>query len=238
MNGRSLVYNWLLRIHDLVAPRTCLLCGAPGADGLDLCSGCAADLPRLGTACSRCGEPIATAGVCGACRNRPPPFSACIAPFRYAPPLDHLIIDLKFRQRLAVAHALGNLLGEAISDRDRPLPGCLVPVPLHPGRLRERGFNQALELTRPLARRLGLPISWDTVHRTAATDTQSRLTAAERRRNVRRAFTVDWPRPPKHVAVVDDVLSTGSTAGELARALLRAGVREVEVWVVAKAVKG
>jgi ComF family protein len=170
--------------------------------------------------------------VCGECLKRPPPFGRCIAPYRYGVPLDHLILRHKFHRDVASARLLGTLMTRAMVTTG--VQG-IVPVPLHPSRLRARGFNQALELARPLARSLGLPLFTNTCRRTLATEPQSLLHARQRQRNVRGAFQVAWPDPPRRLAVVDDVLSTGATVAELTRALQRAGVKEVEVWVLARA---
>lgn len=234
MNGLTTVYNWLNFSLSRLLPPTCVLCGAPGEAGLNLCSGCRPDLQAIGTACRRCGIPLASGAVCGECLQRPPPFAGAVVPWHYAPPLDRLIQDLKFGARLALAGTLGALLADEVVRRGAALPDCLIPVPLHPARLRRRGFNQALELARPVAERLGVPVAGDACRRVRATDVQSTLDAAERRRNLRGAFAARWTVPPARVAIVDDVMSTGSTAAELATALRRSGVAEVEVWALAR----
>lgn len=235
MNGRATVYNWLYSIQSRLLPATCVLCGAAGHSNLNLCRGCRADLRPITGACRQCGAPLPSGEVCGECLRRPPPFTTAVVPWHYAPPLDRLIQDLKFGARLTLAGTLGHLLADAVEARAGVRPQWLVPVPLHPSRLRQRGFNQALELARPLARRLGLPVATTTCQRIRATAVQSVLHAGERRRNMRGAFQVNWPNPPTRVAIVDDVLSTGSTVAELARALRRAGVAEIQVWALARA---
>ena len=227
------VYNWLQ--FNLIPP-TCLLCGDPGHEGLDLCSGCLSDLPIIVHPCPSCGRSLhqSTTVRCGSCQRTPPPFDRCRSAFAYGPPVDWLIQTFKFHQQLAAGRLLSALLVRCFADT--PAPDCLVPVPLHTKRLRERGFNQALELARPMARQLGIALAATRCHRVHHTENQSRLTGKNRRLNVRNAFEVSWPDPPRRVAIVDDVLSTGATAGELTSALKRAGVVEVEVWVVARAV--
>lgn len=174
--------------------------------------------------------------ICGACRRRPPPFFATTAALRYAEPADRLILDLKFRGRLPAARLLGTLLAEAVADAEPP--EALLPVPLHPARLRERGFNQALELARPLARRLDRPLPIDAVRRIRATPPQTGVDRHGRRRNIRNAFALRRPLPWRHVAIVDDVMTTGSTVAELAGLLRRNGVERVQVWVAARAQRG
>lgn len=233
MPGIAQVYKWL---HFSLFPPACLLCGDPGGDELDLCPGCRSDLPVLEHPCPGCGRPLphATGTYCGSCQKKPLPFDACRVPFIYAPPIDYLVQAFKFHRRLEAGRLLAQLLTRQFEGVAPP--ECLVPVPLHPSRLRERGFNQAVELARPLARQMGVPLETDRCRRIKRTDTQSQLSRDERRRNLKNAFRVDWPAPPRRVAIVDDVLSTGTTAGELARELKSAGVEEVEVWVVARAV--
>ncbi|QKT03299.1 ComF family protein [Ectothiorhodospiraceae bacterium 2226] len=220
--------------HWLLAGR-CALCLAPARAGL--CPGCLGDLPRLGPACARCARPLANpTSLCGACQRRAPLVSAVHAPFRYAAPLDHLIQGLKFRAQIQHARGLGRLLAEHLDTRrSEPWPELIVPVPLHPARLRGRGYNQALELARPAARHLALPLVADACRRIRPTAQQTGLSAKARRANVRGAFELARPLPARHVAVVDDVMTTGHTLEAMAEALLRAGVERVEAWVLARA---
>lgn len=235
MSRLDSVYKWSNVVLDACYPPTCQVCGGAGARGIDLCLPCREELPWLGPCCNRCALPLPVAGVCGQCQCHPPPFDAVLAPLRYQPPVDWLLQGLKFHGRLSAARLLGHLLGEALAARGTGLPDLIVPVPLHPARLAERGYNQALELARPLARQLGLPLAAGLCRRTRATDTQSLLPAAARRRNVRGAFTLTGPLPGSHVAIVDDVVTTGATVAELATTLRRAGATRVEVWAVARA---
>jgi len=175
--------------------------------------------------------------LCGACQRHPPPFDRCIAPLRYAGVVPYLITGLKFRARLVQGRLLGALLAAGVAAaRDmsgETLPNCIIPVPLHPTRLRERGFNQAWEIARGPARHLGLPIDNAGCVRTRATVPQTELKAKARQRNPRGAFAVVG-QVPECVALVDDVVTTGATVGELARVLKQAGVQRVEVWAAAR----
>lgn len=219
-------------------PPTCLLCGAPGAAGLDLCSGCRADLPYNHPACNRCANPLPNISglspTCGDCLRVPPAFESLFAPLLYRPPVDFLIKELKFHHRLAAARLLGELWAEALAQRPDPLPECLIPVPLHASRLRERGFNQALELAHPLCRRLDLPLAAHGVRRVRPTAPQSELAAPDRQANVHGAFVVRSDIQAHHVAILDDVVTTGSTVAELARLLKAKGVEKIEVWACAR----
>jgi ComF family protein len=221
-------------LQRFALPLHCLLCGGPGGDELDLCRDCAAELPRNRTCCARCALPLAVpAALCGQCQRHPPPWDAAWVPFRYAWPLDRLESRFKFAADLAAGRVLSALWRrELAADR----PQLIVPMPLHPARLRQRGYNQAMELARPLAQVLEVPVRHDALLRTRATKAQTELGAIARRRNVRGAFAakpgVLWP---EHVALLDDVMTTGATLAEAARVLRRAGVRRVDVWALARA---
>ncbi len=220
-------------------PRHCLVCGqgceeADGTPGDDLCAACRQALPWNRSACLRCSLPLPVpAAACGHCQRRPPPLTVAHAAFRYEAPLDRLLPRLKFHDDLAAGRLLGGLMAEAFDDIERP--DALIPLPLHRKRLRSRGFDQTLELAKPLARALGIPLLDDVLVRVRETAPQSRLDAPARRRNLRRAFAV---RPgatlPAHVALVDDVMTTGATLHAAADALLRAGVARVDAWVCAR----
>lgn len=218
----------------LLAPR-CLVCAERGAGGLDLCAACRASLPWNCNACHRCGLPLAQAAShCGRCLKSPPPFTCTQAALRYEFPLDRLLPRFKFHGDLAAGALLGTLLAQALETA--PRPDLLLPVPLHPARLRERGYDQALELAKVLAASGGPPVCRDRLLRVRATAAQTRLGALSRRRNVRGAFALRaGVSLPAHVALIDDVMTTGATVRECARILLAAGVRRVDVWVVARA---
>ncbi|MCC8363104.1 ComF family protein [Lysobacter sp. A6] len=218
----------------LLWPGRCLACREPGLPGMDLCEACECALPRMTSACLRCGLPLPVAGTCAACRMRPPPLREVHAACVYAAPVDRLLPRFKFHDDLAAGRLLSQLMAEAFASLDRP--DALVPVPLHVGRLRSRGYDQALELARPLSRALQVPMRSRLLVRTRATAPQSERDALARRRNVRRAFAVRAGAPvPSHIALVDDVMTTGATLHAAAEALLRAGVQRVDAWVCARA---
>ena len=203
--GKRIVAALSARIPD-----ACLLCDAR-ADGVpNLCRRCAGLLPRLFA-----GTPTR------------------LIAYAYAPPISTLVHWMKFEASLASAKTLGVLLAEAVATTGARLPDALVPVPLHAQRLRERGFNQAAELARCVAKRVDRPILVRACRRVRATRAQSGLVGlAERRRNVAGAFRVDGSLAGySRVAIVDDVLTTGATVEALARALRAAGVAQVMVWV-------
>ena len=214
-------------------PARCLLCAEAGDAGLDLCAACRAALPASGQACRHCALPLPAPGLCGACLQRPPPLQLARAAFLYATPLDRLLPRYKFHGDLAAGRLLARLMADAFAGCERPQ--ALVPVPLHHGRLRQRGYDQALELARPLAAALDLPVRGDLLRRVRATAAQSELDAAARRRNLHGAFRAIERAPPAHVALVDDVMTTGATLHAAATALRQAGVARVDAWVCARA---
>ncbi len=235
--SRAKVDGWVGRALRALLPLRCLLCGGRGERGRDLCDACAADFERNDVCCPRCALPLKTpAPLCGECLEREPPFASAWVPFRYAHPLDLLEARFKFRGDLAAGRVLAGLMIERAAVDAPPLPEAIIVVPLHTARLRERGYNQAVELAKPLARAMGIPIDGDLLWRTRPTPAQTGLDAASRRRNLRGAFAVSAKRaPPAHVALFDDVMTTGATLRECARTLRRAGVARVDVWALARA---
>ncbi len=229
--------HWTENLGAILTPHVCILCGDDAGTGLDLCPGCRADLPYLRRPCQVCGRPLAaTQATCGRCLRRPPRYHRSRIPFHYASPVDRFVQALKFEGQLQHARLLGELLAAAGEVIPVARPQLLLPVPLHPRRLRQRGFNQALEIARICGRRLHIPVTAGACERIRDTRPQTDLSGAERRRNVRDAFRVIRTTSlPPHVAIVDDVVTTGQTVSELARVLRRHGVTTVEVWAVARA---
>lgn len=232
------------RLQFALLPPHCLLCGARGETARDLCAACLADLALNRIACARCALPLAApAALCGECLKNEPAFDAAFAPYLYGHPLDLLLTRLKFGHSLAAGRVLAELwsaaLRSALTDGAiAALPDAIVPVPLHAARLRERGYNQALELAKPLAREFGIPLAPELLRRARATAAQSDLDAATRRKNLRGAFEVDARRVaplPTHIALLDDVMTTGATLRECARTLKRAGAARVDIWALARA---
>jgi ComF family protein len=225
------------RVLRSILPLRCLLCGADGADGRDLCAGCARDFPINRPCCPRCALPLETpAPLCGECLASEPPFAAAWAPFRYGHPLDLLEARFKFRGDLAAGRVLADLMIERAGIDVPARPALMLAVPLHVSRLRQRGYNQAFELAKMLANALDIPLDRDGLKRTRATVAQTGLDAAARRRNLRGAFVTDAARTmPNHVVLFDDVMTTGATLRECARVLRRAGAARVDVWALARA---
>jgi ComF family protein len=219
---------------NALLPQDCFLCAAPAGDRL-LCAACVAGLPRLTPErCPVCALPTPGSAVCGACLKQAPHFDATRAVFRYEFPLDRLIQSLKYAHRLAGADFLGRELAQSPVPFQ---PDLILPVPLSPARLAERGFNQAVELARPLARALGVSLETSRVHRRRDTAPQASLPWTERKQNIRHAFECELDLTGKTVLVVDDVMTTGATLDELARTLKAHGAARVENCVLARALK-
>lgn len=236
------VNNWLDNIQNRLFAPVCLLCGAPGADGLDLCAACGRDLPMNEPACRRCAGQLTGISeqvddpVCGQCLKQAPFFDRTLCPFRYEAPLNQMLTGLKYHQKLAPARILGNLLADYLLSQKIELPECVIPVPLHGARMRTRGYNQAMELVRPVVKRMGLRVERRLCVRSRATEPQTHLSAKDRRTNIRKAFHIKGICNYRHVAILDDVITTGHTVSELARTLRQAGVEYVQVWGIARAV--
>lgn len=172
--------------------------------------------------------------MCGACLRKPPAYDRCCAAFRYIYPVNRLLTALKFEHRLAYADLLGQLAAEKLAGALATRPECLVPMPLHPKRLRERGFNQALELASVIGRHAGIPLATDCCQRIRHTAPQTGLSARDRHRNVKGAFAAARPLPYGHVAIIDDIVTTGRSVEELALILKSAGVRQIDIWACAR----
>lgn len=231
------VYKWTKN------KQLCLICDEQSDTGEALCSACEAELPWLGGHCSTCALPLPSAGLlCGQCQKRPPSFARVEVPWRYALPVDSLITRFKHQQQWPMGRLLGALLSHHLQHafaEGLPRPDLLLPVPLGRKRLRQRGFNQAGMLADWLARGLQLPLQEHWLLRPHEGAHQQELDAAARKRNLRQAFALhDRAQVAgRHIALVDDVLTTGATAEAIARLLLRAGATRVDIYCLARTPK-
>ena len=210
----------------------CMLCVAASRAGL-VCGECEAALPAIATACAGCALPLPAPGRCGACLAQPFAFDDAIAPFEYAFPLDRLVLRFKFAGDLAVGRWLASRLAQRVGGER---PHLVVAPPLARARLRERGFNQALEIARVVARRVGARCPVAGLVKIGATSPQAGLSRGERRANLRGAFRCDLDLAGRHVAVVDDVMTTGATMDAIAAVLKSRGAARVSAWSVARTV--
>jgi len=232
--------HWPRALLRVLMPSLCALCGISCDDVV--CDACrAAYAGGRPARCAQCANPLHEAaggpGICGTCLRDPPAFDATVAAVDYAIPLDQLVLQLKFGARLALAPWFARQIRDAVLARPAlPLPDLLCPVPLGPARLVERGFNQALEIARPLAAALGVACHPALAQRTLDTEAQSGVSPDARARNVRDAFAVIDPDlvEGRHVGLVDDVMTSGHTLGELAAAFKRSGAARVTNFVFAR----
>ncbi len=209
------------------------MCGAESA-GDAVCEACARALPnRPPSACPRCGLPGLDGGCCAACEREKPAYDATLALYDFVFPVDAMVHALKYRHRLSMASFFGAALAARAQDFGAQAD-LILPMPLHPRRLAERGFNQAVELARPLARVRGLPLGLAVVSKLRDIPAQAGLDREARLRNPRGAFECDVSLQGQRVIVVDDVMTTGATLGELARTLKRQGASWVGNVVVAR----
>ena len=223
--------------------QNCLLCDEPAEAEMPICVACEAEMPWLGEHCQTCALPLPEAGLtCDGCLLEPPAYEQVAVPWRYDFPVDSLITRFKHNAKWPFGHLLADVLSQYLQhrfDEDLPRPDALLPVPLAAKRLRQRGFNQAAMLARWLSRQLDLPCEENVVHRIQDTSAQQDLDAKARKRNLRNAFalTSDANVKGRHLALVDDVLTTGATTQALARLLMNAGAARVDVYCLARTPK-
>jgi ComF family protein len=218
-------------------PTLCAVCHSWGRQRV--CGRCTARFSLTKTRCLRCALEIpSSVAVCGACIIDPPPYIQTLTAVDYAYPWDGLITRFKFHAALDLAAVLSQHMLQALSNRGCSVPTLLIPMPLSHSRLRERGYNQAWELTRRLAHALKCPSDTALLLRVKDTPHQISLPRERRAANVRAAFAVEPHRladiRDQSITLVDDVMTTGATAAEAARALLQSGASEVKLWVLAR----
>lgn len=235
---KSRMHTILDIIQDYIFPPTCILCSSPGFNNLDLCESCYRHLERNTQCCYQCAASLEVAAnpnsVCGQCLSSPPAFDRTCAPFLYQGSLRYLILGLKTKADYENARLLGLLLAEYVL-KNTELPNCILPVPLHTVRYRERGFNQVIEIARVVASELQIPLNLASCIRHRNTPHQTSLPAKQRRKNIKNSFSLVKPVNAQHVVIIDDVMTTGATVNELAALLKKSGVKRVDVWVCARA---
>lgn len=216
---------------------SCLLCDEDLYHTEVLCQACRDELPFIRHGCLYCGLPLASEGLCPDCQKQKPLFQPVTVPLVYSGSARYLLQQLKFSALLPVISLFAELIAERRSELSA-LPDILVPVPLHPARLQQRGFNQAHELAKCLSNRLSIANEYRLVKKVRHTAAQSELhSIRQRQANIRNCFQIDGKIKNLHVAIVDDVITTGTTMKELSRTLLDAGARQVEVLAVCRTVK-
>lgn len=231
------MFQKLLSItQSLRLPSICILCNQFHKSSTAVCSYCSSFIKPLGPACRNCAYPLpdSTYFKCGQCIKNPPSFDTAYIAYRFEEPLRSLLLRFKYHNSLYLGAFLSQLMINAIPQTTMSSQ-CLIPVPMHPGRLKKRGFNQAVVLTRLLARRLNLPYDLESCTKIINTAPQASLDGKQRQTNLRKAFHTK-PLPYQHIILVDDLLTTGSTANEVAKTLKKSGVQQVDIWCCARAV--
>ncbi|MCD6055403.1 MAG: hypothetical protein K0R12_365 [Gammaproteobacteria bacterium] len=223
-----------------LCPQQCAVCGLKTQSPDRLCNRCLEVLPYLKSACYQCANPLPELRdsiLCGKCLKDPPLFSQTIACLFYEIPVTEWIYQLKFQHHLLYAAILSDLLLKKLKQLyidKNTLPECIIPIPLHAKRTRERGYNQAVELAKPIAKAFKLPLIKHSIKRQRSTKPQMELAQKERIINVKNAFVCPKPLPYRHVAILDDVMTTGSTANAFAKILRENGVEKITVWCGAR----
>lgn len=208
-----------------------MLCAAYTKSSKDLCQACFDALPwHTAPHCLQCGL-LSNHPICGHCLTEPPNFDATFAVLRYEFPLDALMQQYKYGNALQTAHLLAGLMSthHALQNID-----LVIPMPLHPQRLKERGFNQSLEIAKLLAKQNNIPLDYTSCTRTKYTPPQASLPLKARTKNIKGAFACSADLTKKRIAIVDDVMTTGASLNEFAKTLKKAGAAHVECWVVAR----
>lgn len=222
------------QLYSKLMPIPCRLCGTMSQHQA-ICKACLQNLPPLGDACPRCAMPISNAYLCGHCLVQPPEQDLSFSLFPYLDPVDRLIADLKYHDKLFLSQFFGQLMCDKL--KNRPQPDLLIPIPLHPNRLRQRGYNQSFELAKVLSMKLGIPTSNSHLTRTIDTKSQASIPFKMRKQNIQHAFKFLQTKVPAHIALIDDVLTTGHTANAAAKQLRQAGATTIEIWTIARAIR-
>ncbi|HCX86391.1 MAG TPA: amidophosphoribosyltransferase [Gammaproteobacteria bacterium] len=218
-----------------MTPPCCLFCHDQPEYRHGLCHGCWHALPfSLGWCCSHCGRALAQAGICGQCQQSPPAFDEIAVPLVYGAPVDRMLCALKYRQHLSFARTAAGVIADTVLKRRQKRPDLLCAVPMTPRALRRRGLNQSAFIARLVSRRLGIPVRVSLLKKVRDTDQQSTLGARKRRKNLIGVFTCKRRLDGRHIALIDDILTTGATANEVSKILKAAGAARVDIWVCAR----
>ena len=235
MSGRRIYFNIRHKLSQILNPGLCLTCGIPISSSDYICQNCIAALPPVPNPCSCCGLPNkATGQICPSCLNQPPRWQTMIAPLIYTGWTRKIIQDLKFNEQL---HNANVLLTHILPYYKSNPVDVLLPVPLHKTRLLERGYNQAEEIANVLSLLLDIPVDRSSLKRVKATQAQSGLSLNKRQKNILKAFEFIPQQQYKSVALIDDIITTGSTMTETCKVLKKSGVQQIQVWSLARALK-
>lgn len=238
MKAAEKFYQWSHALTQAIYPWKCCVCGSTNQGGVGVCNACTHYLPWCAyhSLCSSCGLPIAASmsvsKICGACQKIPPFYDSTHANFWYQSPIDNLISGYKYFNQWQNAHTLVNLSAKNFSDIAKT--GLVIPMPSHPARVRERGFNAVFELIKLFRKEIHFDYSFNCVSRTKNTQTQTNKLKSQRRQNVKNAFKVTNHIDYDHVIIFDEVVTTAASVNELSRCLKKSGVEQVSVYAIAR----
>lgn len=219
--------------QPLASQALCVCCQYQKQQKMGFCLGCYHDLPHLRHPCLRCGLALTQDNVCS-CRPEDWPFSACISAFDYQFPINKLILHYKNQARLTLCQGFAQALALQIQQQKQALPQLLVPVPLSPHKLTTRGFNQSAELAKDLGKLLSIPVDCHILCTTGQEISQKQLNKQQRLRQNTAQYALNKPLPYQHIAIIDDVITTGATTKALAYLLRESGVKTIQSWAVAR----
>lgn len=239
-------YKDMGTLLDFLFPPRCLLCGDTChlLSKQYLCDACLGDLRLNSSACACCAVPLDAAGayeeghVCGKCLTAPPVFDKCWSPLVYAQPLEWMIRQFKFNDKLVYGAFFASFMIRCLpAFKSDDMPDAIIPMPLHRHRLKQRGFNQSLIIARALVQATGIQVDDKSCRRVRDTEHQTGKNSRERKLNIKGAFEFENHRNYKYLIILDDVVTTGASVSELSKVLKRAGVARVDVWSLARAEK-
>ncbi len=223
-------------MKTLLYPAFCLLCKQDCDSNHALCQQCQTLLPYYQQRCYCYGQAMLNSQYyCANCLQPPLYFQSSIIPFLYQPPIDHWIKQLKYQHQLFYTQVLANLFLDYLLCQSLVIPDVIIPVPLHTSKLRQRGFNQSLELAKPIAKALNIPLDYYSSMRCKNTSSQTQLDTKARHRNIKKAFVLENPPNYQNIAIIDDVMTTGATVNEFAKLWQQAGVANIQIWAIASA---
>jgi len=234
--SRHKITHRIARLYSKLLSTPCLLCGTH-TNQVSICTSCAHSLPQLAHVCQRCALPIPLGKHCGQCLIKPPIRHLTFCLYSYQSPIDQLIAALKYHDQLSVSDFFAQQFLTQLKANNHPMPACLIPIPLHPKRLRHRGYNQSAELAKTLSKQLNIPYDDRTLIRIKNTRPQTSLPYSQRKKNIHSAFKCQNQSLPNHIALIDDVLTTGHTADMAAKTLIQNGVKKVELWTIARTIR-
>ena len=228
------LYSHLSQALNWLAPNKCYGCLKILSRPPPFCDACYIELPFQSNTCQQCGQAYAAnRDYCGRCIITPPAYDRCFCPFEYQTPIKDLICGFKYREKVEHANMIGQLLAREIKNKEEPMPDIIVPVPIHIAKLRSRGFNQAKLIATIVGRKLNVPVTHKIIIKTRSTPPQAKQSLANRKKALSGCFAVQQPFSAKNVAIVDDVVTTGSTVNEISKVLKKNGANYVQVWGVA-----